>query len=289
MKERALRIGENGSLIGILSEGDADTGQRNALRGKAALLLNAGLIHHIGPNRIYVKLARMLAAIGLTVLRFDFSGIGDSGPRMDKLPANESILDDTRQAMNMLEAQYGIKEFICIGLCAGAAAASRISVADPRVKRVILIDPPLPKTSQTEVMYYSRYYHTDALFNPRSWIKFIFLKSNYRRIWKAVWLRIRSKFQSSSMLENESPQIIAELKSFFHKINSMGVRLLIAFSEDDIGEPYLQGVIGNEYNALKQSGLMQTENMIGADHLVTPLVCQNHLLELVTGWLQKTV
>ena len=44
------------------------------------VLLNAGIIHRIGPNRLYVQLARRLASRGHAVLRFDLAGIGDSEP-----------------------------------------------------------------------------------------------------------------------------------------------------------------------------------------------------------------
>ncbi|RJQ73891.1 MAG: hypothetical protein C4519_17500 [Desulfobacteraceae bacterium] len=289
MKEHALKFGPDGSLIGILSEAAAPPGGRNMHQGTAALLFNAGLIHHIGPNRIYVKMARRLACMGITVLRFDFSGIGDSGPRMDKLPAEASMLDEARQAMDLLEQRCAVHTFICIGLCAGAAAAARISVADARVKKAILINPLLPKTPQTELMYHLRYYHSHALFNPRSWLKFIFLKSNYRTLWKALCLKIRTQFHSPSLCEGELPGITAELKNFFHHLDSRGVRLFLVFSEDDIGEQYIQNVIGHEYNALKQSGLMHTETLVGADHLVTLLPSQNHLLESVTAWLGDAV
>ena len=284
MKEQVLRFGVNESLIGILSEGDASGGWKTH-RGEAALLLNAGLIHHIGPNRIYVKLARRMAGMGFKALRFDFSGIGDSGPRKDKLPADASMQDDARQAMDLLERQHNIKDFICIGLCAGAATACQVSVADPRVKKMILINPLLPKTPQTDLMYYSRYYRTYALFNPHSWLKFILLKSSYRTVWKAVLLRIRTKFNPNLLFDGELPNIIDEVKHLFRELNTRSVRLFLVFSEDDMGEHYLQSIIGPEYDAMRQSGCMQIKKMIGADHLVTPLACQSHLLELITGWL----
>jgi pimeloyl-ACP methyl ester carboxylesterase len=285
MKEHALIFGKDGSLIGILTERDAVDSDQAAHAGTAALLFNAGLIHHVGPNRMYVKLARKLANLGITVLRFDFSGIGDSGPRRDKLPADASMLDEARQAMDLLEQRYGAKRFICIGLCAGAAAAAQISVNDGRVDKAILINPLLPKTPQTELMYYSRYYHKTALFDPRSWFKFLLLKSNYRTLWQVVCLRIKTKFRFNSLSKSELPDIIDELKWFLQKINTRRIRLFLAFSEDDIGDQYLQSVIGLEYNALKRSGLMTTETLAGADHLLTPLVSQQHLLDLVGIWL----
>jgi pimeloyl-ACP methyl ester carboxylesterase len=288
VKEQALRIGQDQSLVGILSEGDAVQGVETH-RDTAVLLLNAGLIHHIGPNRIYVKLARRLAKMGLTVLRLDFSGIGDSGPRMDKLPANESMSDEGRQAMDLLEQQFGIKRFVCFGLCAGAAAATYISLADERVKKVILVNPLLPKTPQTDLMYYTRYYRTQALFNPRSWLKLFLLKASYRTLWQAVVMKLRFKFKSNLQLKDENPEIVAELQRIFQHFNTRRIRLLLAYSDDDIGELYLKSVIRHEYDSLMQSGLMQTEKLAGADHLVTPLACQDNLFELVAGWLNEPI
>ena len=66
MKEYAVLLGKDRSLVGILTEnGDTDISEQKDLTG--VLLLNAGLIHHIGPNRIYVKMARMLASMGFVV------------------------------------------------------------------------------------------------------------------------------------------------------------------------------------------------------------------------------
>src|SRR5262249_767876 len=49
--------------------------------GRAILLLNAGAVSHVGPNRLYVALARRWAALGHVVLRVDNSGVGDSATR----------------------------------------------------------------------------------------------------------------------------------------------------------------------------------------------------------------
>ena len=125
MKEIALKFGTNGSLIGVLSEECAlmDNSQ-DQHRGTAGLLFNAGLIHHIGPNRFYVKLARM-ADMGLKALRFDFSGIGDSGLRMDKIPADESMLDEARHAMDFVfESRYTIRAYLYRIVCRSCSRSS---------------------------------------------------------------------------------------------------------------------------------------------------------------------
>lgn len=287
MKEIALKFGTNGSLIGVLSEECAlmDNSQ-DQHRGTAGLLFNAGLIHHIGPNRFYVKLARRMADMGLKALRFDFSGIGDSGLRMDKIPADESMLDEARHAMDLLESRYGIKAFICIGLCAGAAAAAQVSLADSRVKKVILVNPLLPRTPQIERLRQGKYYFS-AVLNPKSWLKFILFKSAYVTIWNALTMKVRTKLQPNLLRDSELLHITEKIKGFLCQLNNKKLKLLLIFSETEVGDEYLQGVAGPQYDALKQSGLMRIEILAGADHLITPISSQNHLLETITDWLNE--
>ena len=71
MKERALRIGRPTPLIGVVSEPEAFDPARPAV-----IILNSGIMHHVGACRLSVKLAREVAAKGLLAARFDYSGIG---------------------------------------------------------------------------------------------------------------------------------------------------------------------------------------------------------------------
>src|SRR5262249_27402146 len=65
------------SLFGIHTEPlDPPRGKRSPM----VLFLNAGAVHRVGPNRMYVDLARSWAEHGLTSLRLDLSGLGDSPP-----------------------------------------------------------------------------------------------------------------------------------------------------------------------------------------------------------------
>jgi pimeloyl-ACP methyl ester carboxylesterase len=287
MKEHPLRFGTSKSLIGILTQGDAAAGTDRGNHGLTAILFNAGLIHHVGPNRIYVALARTLAAMGIPTLRFDLSGIGDSGPRRDKLPAKESMQDDARQVMDALERDWGAKRFLCIGLCAGAAVAAQVALADRRVQKLIMINPLLPVSAQTTSLRHSNYYYSQALFNPRSWLKFIFLRSHYRSIVKAIWLKITEKLPA--LRAEEDTEIVAMLRAFFYHLKTTRMPLLMLFSEDDIGEQYFRSIIGEEYNLLRQSGQIKTTKLAGADHLVTPLISQHDLMAVVTDWLRETV
>ena len=75
MTEQVLLFGTNRCLVGMLTEPEKSQVPADL---PAFILFNAGLLHRVGPNRLHVTLARRLARRGFPVLRFDFSGIGDS-------------------------------------------------------------------------------------------------------------------------------------------------------------------------------------------------------------------
>jgi hypothetical protein len=74
IRERSLVIEQPfGRLFGVLTEpAVAET------TDLGAVLLNAGAIRRVGPNRMWVELARRWAARGVPSLRLDLEGLGDS-------------------------------------------------------------------------------------------------------------------------------------------------------------------------------------------------------------------
>lgn len=283
MREHVLLFGGDRSLVGILTDDRSVSPEKSDLPG--VVLINAGLVHRIGPNRIYVKLARRLAAMGFLVLRFDLSGIGDSGPRRDKLPAAQSVMDETQQAMDYLERSEGIKRFVLIGLCSGAAVAFQVATVDQRVNRAILLNPQLPETDQVEQLRESSYYRRHALFNPRSWLKFFCLQSSYRDVWKALKNRCKECVSASFIRNDEIDEIVDGLRKVFHSIQTKSVKLLLAYSENEIVDKYFRKVVGEEYRSLQESGLLLTKRLKRSDHLFTPLECQKELLDSIVEFM----
>jgi pimeloyl-ACP methyl ester carboxylesterase len=134
VKERIVQFGDGHSLVGVLAEASSDAAQ------PTFILLNAGTLHRIGPHRVYVKIARALAAAGFPVLRFDLSGLGDSLPRRDNLPYTASSVRETQDAMDFLHTETPARHFVLMGSCSGADVAFRTACQDPRVVGAALID-----------------------------------------------------------------------------------------------------------------------------------------------------
>lgn len=285
MRERAVLFGRDLSLIGVLTKNERrDSPGKQSPTG--VVILSAGLDHHVGPNRIYVKLARRLAEMGFVVFRFSFSGIGDSGPRRDKRPADESMIDETQQAMNWLADQAGVERFVAVGLCNGAGAAFRIATLDRRVRGAVLINPPPPETSRDELMGRS-YYWDRALFSTRSWKKLFLGKSAYREILRLTGLKLKNRLRPDYAQNSANAEIIEELTRSFRFIQEQKTQMVIIGTDDVTGYNYLWEFMRKEYTALKNSGLLSRRTLNGTDHVVTTLAGQESLLTLISEWMVK--
>ena len=135
IRERAMTMGPH-DLFGILTE-PAITSEAPAI-----VLLNAGLLHHVGPARLWVDLARTWAAHGFRVLRIDLSGIGDSGARPGQpthLSYPPEALEDIALAVETV-SPGDPTNVILGGLCAGAYHAIEAGIA-LRTRGACMVNP----------------------------------------------------------------------------------------------------------------------------------------------------
>lgn len=161
--ERVHGFGADDALTGIVTL-PAEPQLAASIGRPFVILLNAGIMHRVGPYGMSVQLARSLAARGFRVLRFDQSGLGDSPPRPGNTPIEEQVIADGRAAMDSIAERYGASSFVVGGLCSGALNAHRICVADQRVVGMWLLD---------GYAYPTRRYHQHVLMrrirSPRAW------------------------------------------------------------------------------------------------------------------------
>ncbi len=135
MSERIVQFGERRRLAGTLSLPD---GSAHAL---GFVLLNAGVISRVGPQRLNVQLARALAGAGHAVLRFDLSGLGESAAASGTASFEQQAIADTIAAMDVLARETGVTRCVLFGLCSGADNAYASALVDERVHGLILLDP----------------------------------------------------------------------------------------------------------------------------------------------------
>lgn len=149
MNERVVYFGPERNLLGVL------TLPANERPGApAVVLLNAGLLHRVGPNRLSVDIARRLAARGYPSFRFDMAGVGDSELGEGGVLYIERSRQDVVASMDALDEVIGADRFVVMGLCTGAYNAFRAALVDERVAGCVLMDGYSYPTARSQFEHY---------------------------------------------------------------------------------------------------------------------------------------
>lgn len=136
MTEQAFRFGRARHLVGITGLPPS----KSAGERLGVIVLNAGLVHRIGPFRLHVDMTRRLNACGYPTLRFDLSTLGDSAASNEALSRTQQVRADVADAMALLGEHAGCTRFVLIGLCSGAENAHLVACTEERVAGAIFLD-----------------------------------------------------------------------------------------------------------------------------------------------------
>lgn len=104
--------------------------------------LNTATDHHIGPGRLWVELARKLAADGFISVRLDLPGLGETDPVAGRITGESydpAFIDDLAAAAS--DVADG-RPVVNVGLCSGAYHAMEWSLRSPAAG-VVAVNPVL--------------------------------------------------------------------------------------------------------------------------------------------------
>jgi dienelactone hydrolase len=272
--EQALQLGPDGHLVGVLARPATGVDPERPV----VVMLNAGVLHRVGPHRLHVVLARRLAERGVTSLRLDLSGIGDSRPVPGSLSFRASAVADARTAMDWLAADAGARRFILFGLCSGADNALATAAADHRVAGIVLVDPPAYATAQAR---------------RRRVVRRVQQLGGVREIaaWgaAAVARRVRRRLSPAGRAPavevtggREVPPA-AEYRAQLAALLARGVAIFSIYS-GALGERYNhEGQLFELYPELR--GRVDCRWFAGANHMFTELAAQRALIAAIVDWI----
>ena len=281
LKESALLCGYKKSLVAILSE------PYLGCKSVGVILINAGSTHRIGPNRIYVRVARYLATKGFIVCRPDLSNNGDSPSRGDGLSLRQYAPIEIKSIMEELKVTKKIKHFVLIGICTGADIAFETACIERDIKGVVLIngafvDPNIfPTVCKIANKRIRKRYYMKHLFSLSSWMKLMTMKSVF---WRLIW-------NKAFIFNEKKHEIKADIGQAFpidrwKKLSGLGTNVFLVFSEgSECWDIFKMIHKKNLKNILIEK--MSFIFIRDVDHSFTLLSSQNFLIKKISDWLEK--
>ncbi len=269
--EQAVSFGRLNNLVGVLTRPDEAPES-----GPAAILLNAGFLHRVGPNRLSVEIARRLAGGGVSTLRFDISGIGDSQLGDADLLYVERSRRDITDAMEMLNETIGANQFVLMGLCSGAFNAFRSAVANDQVVGCVFLD----GYSYPTLRYRVRHYGPRILEGKR-WARFIRRKLRIGRGSEEF-----SRRDDSVLIETEivpKDRFAGQLSTLVNR----GTRMLFVYTG---GGPQPFNYPRQLHDAFPQIDLEQTSTVLWypyADHTYSLPGHRSRVLDDIDAWMAE--
>ncbi|MFO1395176.1 MAG: alpha/beta hydrolase [Steroidobacteraceae bacterium] len=291
--ERAVWLDQNRRMFGILAEcaGDSDAPER-----KCVLLINNGAVHHVGPSRLHVALARRWAAQGHAVMRVDLPGIGDSQP-YDGEPENvvysDRAVDAVGTAVRWLRGRHPDWPCHAMGICSGGYHALKAAVAGVPLDGMVVINPLTffwkpgmsldyqPFQLENDASRYRR-----SLLNPESWKKLLrgrvqimpFVQVVVRRTASVMRLRVRNiRRELGLRVDDDLGQELAGLAC-------RGLRLSFVFADTDPGLGLLRQHAGWTLGRLVRRGQVQVQVIQNANHSFTHRVARGELIRVLSRY-----
>ena len=274
MREEALLLGPHQLNVGVFTPA-ADSVK--GLSSIAAICITAGLLHHVGPHRMHVLLARALVKMGISTLRFDLSGIGDSSVRVDDLPAQEVPVQEINEAIYELESR-GFKRFILFGFCSGAAQALKAAAGNPKIAGLILVNTGSDDSNtQVDPQPAAQMYFRYSFWKLNAWKNLFTGKVNYRALiitlFSALIHRLKGNNKNVTSVEER-------LQNQIQPFMQQGTSILLVLSDRHTQIYTLYEKAFEKLQCKQFKTLVYDET----DHLFTSLSLQQDLIDRICQW-----
>lgn len=216
-------------------------------RPTGLVLVNSGIVHRIGANRMTVHLARRAAEHRLVSIRFDMSGIGDAPDRVDGLGWEAASPLEICEVIDVLRERDGVRDVVLYGNCGGAAKSFWAARRDERVTGLLVTNPPPPPD--------------DPLYGERveDYAHGRFVTAEYRG------------------------DVVDGLSALLER----RVRMLFVYAEGDVGESYFWHRLAPELAPARADGRLRVDRVTSTNHTMATRGARGAFLDLATQWLTE--
>jgi len=268
--ERPVFLGPLG-LFGFVTEAPTP-----APSGRPTIVfLSVANEHHIGPNRLWVELARHLALHGLRTVRVDLSGLGDSPVRpgqpefVSRTPLAFDDVVDVAEALSPDDPS----DIVLVGLCSAAYQALDSALA-LRPRGVVAINPVL-SFQPPEVLAGGTLDERRRVALPRSTVVQAFHHegplSPLRRRFPNLGWRLRTL-----MAPRRRPAV------WLKELVASNVDLLLVCGDRE-ARPIHQGASARTLRRLAETGRFRFEFIPGLDHGLLRADHRDLVSDMLTG------
>lgn len=266
VRHRAERVGAHG-LFAVVTEPARST-------GRFVVMLNNGAAPQIGPGRAWVEWARALADRGVTTIRADLAGLGDS-PARPGAPAGQAYPETAGQDISDVVGfarGLGATEVVAVGLCSGALLAYDGLVAGAELDAVISVNGRFDKPWSD-----ARRGSTRAGGRTPAWLAFPLSKSplfpTFDRVPTWLW-RLLDRLR-----------LVASPAVALRQLDCGDVRALLVFGPDEWGLRALRQRSPREFEARSASPTVDLHVVPGLDHSMFTPNARSTVLGLVEEFL----
>jgi dienelactone hydrolase len=253
------------------------------------VFLTGRAVRHVGPNRMWVRFARELAAEGYASLRLDGRSVGDSEGEGNGLMPNaeyyqEHIYDDVERVMEIAVAR-GCKQFLMTGICSGATASYQVAWRRSDVAAIVLLNPLQLRhdpedDDRAKVQRASEWLlRKDLWTNPKSYLRLLKGELPKKKMLKAVfsWATITAPFRRKAEKKNEPSYVVT---GFHDLADKKRVEIDIFVSEGDDSVPFLERHFGAGLRAFDR-GRLRLHREHNTDHTIKALFAQERYRALL--------
>jgi len=263
-------------LLGILHPASGSTG---------VVVVVGGPQYRAGSHRLFVKLARHLAAAGHPVLRFDVRGMGDStGP----LRSFEDLCEDIGAAITQLQQQQPqVQRVVLWGLCDGASAALLYlhDHPDPRVTGLCLLNPWV-RSEASLARTHVKHYYRQRLVQREFWVKLASGQVAGQAL-RRLWSNLRTA-RGGAAAAQATPPFQTRMAAAWSAFD--GAILLVLSGDDYTAREFAEyTAAAADWRGFAQKPNFTRHDASGADHTFSNLKHGRNLAHATLQWLAQTL
>jgi len=272
---------------------------------RGVLIVVGGPQYRVGSHRQFVLLARRLCQENIPVLRFDYTGMGDSEGEQKIF---EDLKMDIQKATDtFIELTPGLEEIVIWGLCDAASAALMYICSDDRIKGVVLLNPWV-RTETGISRAYLKCYYLKRIVDPNLWKKILAGKFNFISALGSFFEMIISSFgkdgqrlerngedssqqsSKSNGQENRSVAIsFSYIERMYQGLKAYKGRVLIILSGDDLTAREFKDMVATTRKWKKLLDKKNTSrfNLIEANHTFSRKIWRKQVEDWTLGWVNS--